>query len=537
MSRVLKLFNSFTKANKIVVLEGKQLTTNVEVDKLTRGSFYICGPTVYSDSHLGHALTYVRADLFRRVMRSVFNVKLTTVMNITDVDDKILARIEPDSAQNNSVDTSKDPKSHPFNEISDKYFSSFMNDMEYIRVEPPDLILKVSKHIHLITNYIRTLEERGHVYITSEGDIYFHTPSIKNYVGRGMIESTSRIKIDENKRDPRDFVVWKAAKPGEPVWTYKSSTTGKIIPGRPGWHVQCSAMASSIFGDELDFHYGGRDLSFPHHYNEEACCCAFHGLDTSQSLHVWSKHWLHSGHVVIKDEKMSKSLGNVVSIRDFVKDTSINALRLMCVTSRYGSEVQFDSALLDRLKGLDHKLNAFINTLYDALYHVKLDHIDQACTTDDAGTYAFIQKTQSAILEGICDNMDLTTGSSAIISLSKYVYSKGVDKISPHNLVTIWNMVSQWCSIFGLEYRALERTQDHTLVNLIRLFRQNVRAVALTGLKSSQSNDNAPIYKSILSECDNVRSRLDRLGFIERDTSASEAVSKKSKSKLGRKSQ
>lgn len=520
MSRVLRLYNSFTKVIEDVKLGGKLIDTREKnAHDIINGSLYICGPTVYSYSHLGHALTYVRADLFRRFMKSIFSIKLTTVMNITDVDDKILSKVNelPECQQ----EPTTNPDKHPFNFISEKYYQSFLDDMKFIRVQPPDLILKVSNHIPLITRYISHLEKRGHAYITPNGDIYFHTSSIKNYSGLMRQEENLRVNPDEYKKDPRDFALWKSAKPGEPVWIYHSEVTDRVVPGRPGWHVQCSAIASAIFGDQLDFHFGGIDLLFPHHYNEEACCCAFHGLDTSKSTHVWSKHWLHSGHLVLKDYKMSKSIGNVIAIKSFVDESSINALRLLCISTHYRSNVDFNEVLMSRLKSLDHKLSAFANHLNDGLRRIRNEGLTVATEHENGiSLHTHLSQTHEDILDGVCDGFDLEKGLNSIIELARIVYSHGLDNLSPKDLVATWQLLSDWCTICGLEYGPMKSSHDDSLIDLIREFRNNVRNSTLMKLKIAKiekKDVDVQFLNSLLKECDSVRARMDELGFVERD--------------------
>ena len=394
--------------------------------------------------------------------------------------------------------------------------------MKIIRVEPPDLTIRVSKHIPSIIKYINQLERDGFAYLTPKGDIYFHTGSIQSYTGRTRAEEEERKNPDEFKKDPRDFVLWKASKSDEPVWHYRSVSTGQDVPGRPGWHVQCSAISSAVFGRDLDFHYGGNDLIFPHHYNEEACCCAYHGLDTSKSLHAWSKHWLHSGHLVIKDLKMSKSLGNVVPIRSFVDDSSVNALRLMCIANHYRANVNFNEQLLSNLKSLDHKIGAFVSYLSEGLNRIRDEGFaNNASVEDDQNLEGLLEKTHEEILDGVCDEFDLDRGLTSIIELTKVVYGKGWENIGARNLAETWQLLNNWCRVCGLEYGPMSGTHDEALVDLIRDFRQKVRLLALEESRSFKQakhvGSGSQSFVSLLKECDSVRAKLDELGYVGRD--------------------
>lgn len=526
MSKVLKLYNSFTRSTNEVKLGGRLISAGYRAEPIN-GSFYICGPTVYSDSHLGHAITYTRADLFRRCMKSLFGIDLTTVMNITDVDDKILARTLQEEADDTSVENvtlSSEPSSHPFRRVSEKYHKSFLEDMDFIRVKPPDISVKVTQQIDLIVNYIQRLEQSKSAYIAANGDIYFKVASVANYVGR--VDGRRSMDLsDASKQDVRDFVLWKAAKPNEPAWRYRSSTTGREMLGRPGWHVQCSAIASAIFGSKLDFHFGGKDLIFPHHYNEQACCCAFHGLDTSENFHVWTSNWLHSGHLVLRDEKMSKSIGNVVGIRECINNTSVNALRLICIDSHYRSDVNFDDELLQSMKSLDHRIGAFSNYLTDELRRLNessFPNHESWFSEDTVELGANIQQTQEAIIAGACDDLDLARGLSSILELSKRVYNMGAERLAPRDLTTILHLLTDWCAMCGLEYGPLRGTHDENLVDLVKDFRQTVRLLAADEMKKFKKGDidsqgTGAVFKTLLESCDTFRSKMSELGYVFRD--------------------
>lgn len=576
-NKVLKLYNTFARTSKNVVLNGKLISVAKSQQPTINGSFYICGPTVYDDCHVGHALTYIRADLFRRFMKSIFNVRLLTVMNITDIDDKILNKtIDLNRLNgNNSIDIySSQPDKHPFRKISDKYYRNFLRDLSTINVLPADIYVKISRHVNLITNFIRKLEQNGSAYIASNGDVHFRVNSIKNYVGRTddrlkSLENTNlhesfdinneniaQLNSSSSKEDRRDFVLWKAAKPNEPVWHYKSSLDkNKCIPGRPGWHVQCSAISSAIFGRELDFHFGGKDLIFPHHYNEQACCCAYHQLDTSKGLNVWTKHWLHSGHLVLRDsnEKMSKSLGNIVAIKNFISRSSVNALRLLCIATHYRTDVTYNEELLDKLKSLDHKLNAFYSYMNEELRHRQeslsnefIDDYDNnndnnqntynsiSQTSCDKDIENIIEITHDSIIDGICDDFHLDKGLDSIINLSKVVYSKSINNIRTKNLLIIWSLLTEWCNTSGLIYGATKTTFANTSVTsnlmksssptpdesleLLSDFRNKVRLWALKELKTSDSSKIDKLsLNDLMKECDNIRTKLNEFGFVPRD--------------------
>lgn len=566
MARVLQLYNTFTKQLNRVELNG-QLVTSIgghyhdgydisRRNNMLTGSFYICGPTVYSDSHLGHALTYIRADLFRRFLRSYFNVHLTTVMNITDIDDKILDKCR-DEIEDQKL-YSSEPDHHPYRKISDRYYKSFIEDLASIRVQPVDVYAKISDNISVIINYIQKLEQNGQAYLGPDGDVLFNVSSVKNYQGR--LDKRKDHSGSLSKRDPRDFVLWKRAKPFEPIWNYKSISSDRIIGGRPGWHVQCSAISNAFFGSQLDFHYGGKDLIFPHHYNEEACCCAYHSLDTKSSMHVWCKNWLHSSHLTIKldetnnvQDKMSKSLGNVVPIRNFIEKSSVNALRLLCIISHYRSDLEYSQDLIDGVRSLDHRLNALHNFLEDRINRSNIISANDDCINNDGAILmenntdleSMVLKTGDDIVDGLCEDLDLRKGLDSILTLARYLYSVDDIQLRSKDLIACRSLLRDWCNSCGLKYGLDCENNEHShghsmgtanaqgsLQDLIRKFRQQIRSLALTEIKSSstqqskqqqQPQQNAAVILSqkLLVECDKVRSDLDNMGFVERDPSYS----------------
>ena len=273
---------------------------------------YVCGITPYSDSHVGHGMSYVIFDVVRRYLaHSGYTVK--AVQNFTDVDDKIIAR---------SQESGITPE-----ELAGSYMNFFREDMELLNVLPADEYPLATAEVPSMLRMIEGLIERGYAY-ASDGDVYFRVGAFETY-GKlshrtldGMLAG-ARIAPNESKETALDFTLWKGAKPGEPAW---DSPWG---PGRPGWHIECSAMSLTYLGERIDIHGGGADLIFPHHENEIAQTEAFTGAAP------FAQYWLHNGLLQMGEEKMSKSLGNLVSIRDVVERHGADAFRLFVLTSHY----------------------------------------------------------------------------------------------------------------------------------------------------------------------------------------------------------
>ena len=273
---------------------------------------YVCGITPYSDSHVGHGMSYVIFDVVKRYLaHSGYTVKV--VQNFTDVDDKIIAR---------SQESGITPE-----ELAGSYMNLFREDMELLNVLPADEYPLATAEVPSMLRMIEGLIERGYAY-ASDGDVYFRVGAFETY-GKlshrtldGMLAG-ARIAPNESKETALDFTLWKGAKPGEPAW---DSPWG---PGRPGWHIECSAMSLTYLGERIDIHGGGADLIFPHHENEIAQTEAFTGAAP------FAQYWLHNGLLQMGEEKMSKSLGNLVSIRDVVERHGADAFRLFVLTSHY----------------------------------------------------------------------------------------------------------------------------------------------------------------------------------------------------------
>ena len=280
---------------------------------------YACGVTVYDLCHVGHARTLVAYDVIVRHLRhSGLVVRL--VRNITDVDDKIIRKGHAEG--------------RPAAEVAKFYADAMTADLKALGVEAPDVEPRATSHIDEMIDVIRRLEERGLAYAV-EGDVYYSVAGFPGYGGLSGqsiedLQAGARIEVGEHKRSPLDFTLWKGAKPGEPQWP---SPWG---PGRPGWHIECSAMSHKYLGDAFDIHLGGSDLIFPHHENEIA--------QSEGAFGSFARHWMHSGMVNFGGEKMSKSLGNVVTIRRVAESHDLEALRLLLVSAHYRSPVNFTIA-------------------------------------------------------------------------------------------------------------------------------------------------------------------------------------------------
>lgn len=297
-------------------------------------TWYTCGPTVYDEAHIGHAICYMKCDIIQRILRHHFHINLVTAMNITDIDDKIIARSISECVQ--------------WDDIAKRYETRFWNDMKALGIREPDIIVRVSEFMPQIIEFVSQLLAKKAAYIGSDGSVYFRNSAIDGKLGQTTKPSSDHSKLNNCsqsvKKSLRDFALWKTAKPNEPSWQVPwAHSAGESLStsGRPGWHTECSVMASYIFGNAIDIHAGGIDLKFPHHECEELQSCAFY--DQRQ----WVNYWIHIGHLVIADNiKMSKSLKNVINIREFLRHYKSDQFRMLCLMTSYHTHVQFDDDIL-----------------------------------------------------------------------------------------------------------------------------------------------------------------------------------------------
>jgi cysteinyl-tRNA synthetase len=302
---------------------------------------YVCGITVYDHVHVGHARSQIAFDVARRWLRAS-GYRVTYVRNITDIDDKILARARE--------------RDEPFEALTGRFIAAMNEDFAALGIEPPDHEPRATDYMPEIIAMIGRLVERGFAYVGASGDVFYAVAHFARYgrlSGKKLddLRAGARVEVDEAKRDPLDFVLWKRAKPGEPAW---DSPWGL---GRPGWHIECSAMAVALLGPAFDIHGGGRDLKFPHHENEIAQSCA--ACDAS-----FAKFWMHNGFVRVDEEKMSKSLGNFFTVRDVLPRLRPEVLRAYLLSSQYRAPVNYTD---DNLRQAD----AALQRLYLALRDVE----------------------------------------------------------------------------------------------------------------------------------------------------------------------
>ena len=382
-----------------------------------KAGMYCCGPTVYDFGHIGNFRTFVSADLVRRFLE-FRGYKVTHVMNITDVEDKII---------NAANERGEDPMA-----LADRYARDYNVDMARFNVRAPDVEPRVSTHISEIIALIEKLMATGKAYPVA-GDVYFACETFPPYgrlSGQKLddLQAGARVEVDERKRAPADFALWKAAKPGEPFW---ESPWGK---GRPGWHIECSAMVVTHLGVTFDVHGGGKDLIFPHHENEIAQSQGAYGEST------FARYWLHNGFLNFEGEKMSKSLGNVFGCEQIAEAVGGEALRFFCVSHHYQSPIEFEveevrdpdgkpvGVRFRSLEAADRSLEYFYSTLR------RIDQfVAQGGDGGEGGVVSEAEKLVPTAREALADNFntpEVMAAMHAAAALANRLLDegKGIDK-------------------------------------------------------------------------------------------------------------
>lgn len=385
---MLHLYNTLTQQ--------KEEFTPIDVGKIR---MYVCGVTTYDYCHLGHGRMLVVFDVIVRFLRFC-GFDVTYVRNITDIDDKIINRANELGIR--------------FDELSEKFITIMHEDEQALNILPPDIEPRATKHIQEILDMVGTLLEKGFAYAAVNGDVYFSVNKFSNYAKlskRNLDEmlAGARVEVDEAKEDARDFALWKAAKEGEPGW---DSPWGF---GRPGWHIECSAMSTKCLGDTFDIHGGGSDLIFPHHENEIAQSECATGND-------FARYWMHNGPLRIDDEKMSKSLGNFFTIREVLEKYSPEVIRYFLISSHYRSGINYSEdnlsqaqAALERfynaLKGIDAGAVApKANTVYEKSFRAAME--DDFNTPEAIGALFDLAREINRLKQ---DDADAAAGLSALL--------------------------------------------------------------------------------------------------------------------------
>ncbi|XP_023703007.1 probable cysteine--tRNA ligase, mitochondrial isoform X2 [Cryptotermes secundus] len=452
----ISVFNCITNSNVPLILKNPNLV-----------AWYMCGPTVYDSAHLGHACCYMKFDTINRILLNYFNINVVMMMGVTDIDDKIIIR---------AAQLKEEPR-----RLAERYEMEFFEDMASLNIMPPTVVTKVTNFIPQIINFVQKIIDKGQAYNTEDGSVYFDTKSYTQY-GKLLPNIPREDSSVTYKRSAMDFALWKGSKPGEPCWP---SPWGPGA-GRPGWHIECSTMASDILGSNIDIHSGGVDLLFPHHENEEAQSCVYHGVGQ------WVNYWLHSG-MEYTDTAMKNAVAIMKKIESFLTDC-----------------------------------DAYVNG-YTALGDINESYLLKA-----------ISDVKTKLLEALSDDFDTATAMSAITELvgvtNKMLHQKCEHDTesarSPLAIAAVASFIQQSLEKFGIDFsnrkESSMQTKDHGLylgkiLDRVVQFRNQVRHNALnpSGEDTNAQADNVKKRgvknTALLNACDTLRDDLLTSGICIKD--------------------
>lgn len=464
----MQIYNTMTRKKEELV---PQVAGEVKI--------YACGPTVYNYIHIGNARPICAFDVLRRYLK-YRGYKVTYVQNFTDVDDKIIKKANEEGVT--------------AHEISEKYIAEYKKDAHGLNVMDADIHPKVTESMDIIIDIVKVLVEKGYAY-ESNGDVYFRTSKFKDYgklskMPIDELRAGARVDISEHKEDPLDFAVWKAAKPGEPYW---ESPWGK---GRPGWHIECSAMSRHYIGSTLDIHCGGQDLIFPHHENEIAQSeCA-----TGCTL---ANYWMHNGYINVDNVKMSKSLGNFFTTREVAEKYGYEVIRYMMVQAHYRSPINYCLELLNSCKASLERLYNCRETLDRAIANAK----SGAVSSEAAEIF---EKRKGEFIKAMDDDLNTADAITAIFELARELNKMSADNtVSKEQLEAGAKLFDELTDVLGILYNRDKK--DEIPQNILELAEQR---------KQARKDKNFAL-------ADELRNRIAELGYVIEETRQGTKITKK----------
>ena len=450
----MKIFNTLTRE--------KQEFIPIDKDEV---KIYACGPTVYNYIHIGNARPLCVFDVLRRYLEwRGINVKY--VQNFTDIDDKLIKKANEEGIT--------------VPEVAERYIKEFRVDSDGLNVKPATIHPRATENIDEIISIIESLIEKGFAY-ESGGDVYYRAKKFKEYGKLSHqpledLESGARIAVGEIKEDPMDFCLWKGAKPGEPFW---ASPWGD---GRPGWHIECSAMSCRYLGKTIDIHCGGQDLIFPHHENEIAQSEAANGQE-------FARYWMHNGFINVDNRKMSKSLGNFFTVRDVAEKYGYEPIRYLMISSHYRSPINYSIDIIEQGK-----------SALERLYNCR-DRIDFALSHAENGgeVPAFIETRKNEFIEAMEDDLNTADALAAVFSLARDINMAIDAGAKKDSLTAMAEVFDELTGVLGFLYNRKNDSIDAEIEELIE--------------KRSEARKNKNF-----AEADAIRDKLKEMGIILEDT-------------------
>lgn len=423
----MRVFNTLTRTKEeFVPIDEKEV------------KIYACGPTVYNYIHIGNARPLCVFDVLRKYLEyRGYNVKF--VQNFTDVDDKIIKRANEEGLS--------------FSEVSEKYIEEFWKDAKGLNFKKASVHPKATENIEEIIEIINSLIEKGYAYEVN-GDVYYRALKFKGYGKLSHqpiddLQSGARIAVDDIKENPLDFALWKAAKEGEPYW---ESPWGK---GRPGWHIECSAMNRKYLGQTIDIHCGGQDLIFPHHENEIAQSEAANG-------EPFAKYWMHNGYINVDNVKMSKSLGNFKTVREIADVYGYEVIRYFLISSHYRSPINYSLEIIEQCKSALERLYTCRNSL-----DFSIKNADNSIA-DDEELLKLIESRKEQFIAAMDDDLNTADGIAAIFDLVKDINTKILDKkVSRGVCEAAAALFDELCGVLGILYNRKNNDLEEDIEALI----------------------------------------------------------------------
>ena len=432
-------------------------------------SMYACGPTVYNFFHIGNARPFIVFDTLRRYLE-YRGYTVTFVQNFTDIDDKMIRRANEEGIT--------------VKELGDRFIREYYTDADALGVKRATVNPRATEHIQDIIDLVQTLVEKGHAYPAANGDVYF---SVRSWPGYGKLsgqniddlENGARVDPTEEKRDPLDFALWKGQKPGEPAWP---SPWGM---GRPGWHIECSAMSMSILGQSFDIHGGGQDLIFPHHENEIAQSEAATGKP-------FARYWMHNGFINVDNQKMSKSLGNFFTVRDIAKEFSLDVVRLFMLSVQYRNPINFSRDLIQQAAVALQRLRTALDRLREA-------PVAEEPAADEQAFLDTLEEYKNRFDEAMDDDLNTADALGVLFDLARAANTFVSVPRTKKAIDTVTARYAELLDVLGL----MPRQEDEAFP-----------AEALSLLEKRQAARKAKDY----ARADEIREQLKSLGYAVEDS-------------------
>ncbi len=446
-----------------------------------KAGIYACGPTVYNYFHIGNARPFITFDVLRRQLERE-GYQVTFVQNFTDIDDKMIRRANEEGIT--------------VRELADRFIAEYYVDAKALGIRPATVHPKATEHIAEIIQLITRLIDNGHAYATPSGDVYYRVSAFPGYgklSGQNMEDretgASERLNVETDKESPEDFALWKAQKPGEPAW---DSPWGK---GRPGWHIECSAMSMKYLGETFDIHCGGKDLLFPHHENEIA-------QSEGATGKKYVNYWMHNGFINVDNQKMSKSLNNFFTVRDIAKEYDLEAVRLFMLSAHYRSPINFSREQIEAA-------NASLNRLYTARNSLRFQIENGEDRPLNAEEEAFVERLKSyekRFDDAMDDDMNTADALGAIFELVKDANVTVREGVSRKAAKAALDSLEAICDVLGL----LSKKEDELPEEIAALVRERAEA--------RKNKDWA--------RSDELRNQIVSAGYILEDTKQGQKVRK-----------